>query len=393
MDAPGVFLCSVIVGLYLIAMISGHRKFFYDKQALLILGFFLFWLCWGLLSIIWALNQQVVISYSFYNMIFLTLALLFSQETISHHFFGFVRTFLTLEVLILIAVALWEIMTWNHLPNSRFVKKDITTFKPTAVFTNENDLASALLLYYPIALYYLRNAKQVIIKILMIAIMVVSAAIVIVNGARLAMLIMAVVLSLYWIFFSSKKVKIATVVIVLLLFIFLLNFYQTYVNIAIEFIQLQMESFSSEAASVYTSPTAIRVELIKKAIDMLFKSHLIGVGSGNFDYYMNPVETIDTGGVIKNHNLTLEIMSNNGLILAVYFTVLLFISGWKYLYTAVHNRSYMAFHYLMVLFVFVFCSVIPSSIMGYHIFWIGLMYILFGYREIKQRSIDELSSD
>jgi O-antigen ligase len=374
-------------------MITGQREFFYDKQALLILGFFLFWLCWGLFSILWSLNQQVVISYSFYNIIYLTLALLFSQETTGVKFFSFVRYFLTIEVLLLIAIAIWEITTWNHLPNSRFIKKDITTFKPTAVFTNENDLASALLLYLPIALYYLRTATRIVVKLLMIGIMILSAAIVVINGARLAMLIMAFVLSIFWIFLSSKKMKIVTILAFLVLCVILLSFWGTYVNVFIEFVKLQMESFSSEAASVYTSPTAIRVELIKKAIDMLFKSHLIGVGSGNFDYYMNPVETIDTGGVIKNHNLTLEIMSNNGLILAVYFTVLLFISGWKYLYTAVHNRSYMAFHYLMVLFVFVFCSVIPSSIMGYHIFWIGLMYILFGYREIKQRSIDELSSD
>jgi O-antigen ligase len=393
MDTPSVFLCAVIVTAYLIAMITGQREFFYDKQALLILGFFLFWLCWGLFSILWSLNQQVVISYSFYNIIYLTLALLFSQETTGVKFFSFVRYFLTIEVLLLIAIAIWEITTWNHLPNSRFIKKDITTFKPTAVFTNENDLASALLLYLPIALYYLRTATRIVVKLLMIGIMILSAAIVVINGARLAMLIMAFVLSIFWIFLSSKKMKIVTILAFLVLCVILLSFWGTYVNVFIEFVKLQMESFSSEAASVYTSPTAIRVELIKKAIDMLFKSHLIGVGSGNFDYYMNPVETIDTGGVIKNHNLTLEIMSNNGLILAVYFTVLLFISGWKYLYTAVHNRSYMAFHYLMVLFVFVFCSVIPSSIMGYHIFWIGLMYILFGYREIKQRSIDELSSD
>ncbi|MCF7813682.1 MAG: O-antigen ligase family protein [Candidatus Cloacimonetes bacterium] len=378
---PGLMLSIIVFCLYFIVMFFWERSIIYDSKSVIINLFFGFWIIWTLLSMFWAINQDVITTYLIYNIFYFTIAFIFSQESTLKNFFDYIRFFFTLVIILYLAISIWEMLTWNHLPNSRFVKMQVFTFKPTAVFSNENDNASILMLYFPIGLFYLKRSKNIIVKFVSIAMMFLSLFIIILNGARLAILTIFLILPLYWLFFTGKLTKILTIIF-LILALLIVSFYWTdHYYLAKDYIEFQFSTLSTETQNVLSSSIEVRIELMNKSFDALIKTWGFGVGSGNFDFFMNPVKSIKTGGIIKNHNLFLEILSNNGIILAVTFIYLIVSSGIFYL-KMVFKKSELGLHYLLMILFFIASSIIPSSIMGYHIFWIMLIYALFGYREV-----------
>ncbi len=372
---------SLLIGISIVVYLFVNKPIVVDSIFIYGFGFFILWLALSLLSYGWANSKSRVLLYSLRNINYVLIFFLLSQFLTNKRNFKFLRIFFTGFTVFLIIIAFWELFTWNHLPLSRFVKKDILTFKSTTIFTNENDFAAALLMYIPIAFYYLKKNIHVVFRILINFMMVVIFFFFVINGARLAIIGFAIFLAYHWIFHTKSKTKITSLFIILALFLVFLLIFSNYFQLFYEYLRFELETLQTDQTRVFMSSTDIRIALIKKSIELCKKSYLMGVGSGNYEAYMNYHSKILTGGSFNPHNLFFEILANNGLIIFFLFTVLIFYSFRDYIYSFIKTKNYLYYHYASMIFTFLLASTLPSSISGYFYFWMYLSYFILGLRE------------
>lgn len=366
----------------LMSLIVFQRKITFDISSVEITFFFVLWLCWGIFSLYWAFSPTNVKAFTIKN--FQYLAILMFYLILSHNrtFFKYQRLFFLLFTLLFIGISLWEMTSFSHLPSSRFTKKNIFTYIPTAVFTNENDLGSAFVCYIPFLLLYLKRKLHFLVKILLSVALLYFMIVIIISGARLALIASSIILLGYWLFFTRKKTKIITCISILLVLTAFYYFSPTHVKITKLLIEEQIESLSTDNESIYTSSVQIRLRLFKIGYRFLVESKLLGVGNGNFEAHMNPTEMVETGNIFNPHNLFLEIGVNNGIIILLFFIYIYLKRMILYIREFRRKPTPLVTHYIFLGFAFIVACSVSSSISSYYLFWMYLFYFLFGYREM-----------
>ncbi|HHV37764.1 MAG TPA: O-antigen ligase family protein, partial [Candidatus Cloacimonetes bacterium] len=279
--------------------------------------------------------------------------------------------FLMFIVGIYFLTALWEIITFNHLPSSRLYQSMMPI--PTGPFYNENNLAAFLLLLFPMMLFFARLVPNIWGKIVSVSSTVLFLAVITIQGARIAMLISAAALGVFFIFFMKKRYRLLSLAgIALALFMFV-QIFPVQAKIGAGLLEHELGSLRSETETVKMSSVKIRKHLIGEIFELTAESKFMGLGGGNIERHMSTDRTHRTAGIINAHNWMLELMGNFGVIPLMIFAYLYL--KWLHLlwqkYREAEGRLktlYMS--YIWVLILFIPASVLPSSICWYNNYWI-----------------------
>lgn len=361
---------------YFLLLFFNNEKIHYSKDKTFFFFFFISWLCLSLVSYLWAKDKTRVIESSF--LIFIDLTIFFFVNRMlknENSFKVFIYIVLGITSILLI-IAFWELFTWNHLSVSRFVKKNMISFIPTGPFTNENDLASIFLLNSTIFLFSIKKFKNIIIKSIFIVAIIVSFIIIIIQGARIAIIIFGINLLIYVLIFIKHKSKIKLILFAMICILIISSMYVVEYELFKKVFFKQIESISSDRQRLYRSSLDIRIELVKKAIYLAHKSYYLGVGAGNYESNMTYEKTINTGGIVNSHNFAFELLATSGLLVFLYFIIILFYLVSKFVLLLNYKADDLLYVGFFTLITFCFAIALPSSIIRYNFYWVYFAFII-----------------
>ncbi len=326
---------------------------------------------YSLLSYIWAVNKDEALYYSTLLIrnafVFVLFSALFRKRIIclkANYFYLFV-------LLAYLGTALWEMITWQHLPSSRFYGGSM--FIPSGPFYGENLLAAFSLMLFPYLLFLPKLHKGFLLKLVSGLLVLTLLVVITIQGARIALL--AAMGLTFWVFirYTSHTSKWVGFMLLLLVAVGVSHFAGKYVKIAASIAQYELNSIGSENTSMRMSSVKIRKQLIKESLDLTSNSAFMGVGAGNFERYMNTERKHRTGGIVNPHNYFLELMGNFGMGFLLFFLFLYL--GWLHgLWNAVRYGDPKLKHFYLMhfyaLLLFIPAAAMPSSIKWNHFIWI-----------------------
>lgn len=333
--------------------------------------FFALWLSYALAGYIWAIDREIALDSALLIFRYMATFLIFDALFRDRRILARAHIFFVLILLLYTITALWEMLTWNHLPNSRLYGSKY--FVPTGPFFNQNNLAAFMLLIMPFVLFLPKLITRHWVKLFSALMTILFLAIITVQGARIAMLAATVILVVIFLFYSSIKSQISTLLLIVLLGMTAFYIAPKEMAIAQNMAEYELQSIGTEAESVSMSSIKIRSQLFIETFDLAASSGFMGVGGGNIEHHLNTDREYRTAGIINAHNWLLEIFGNFGILILLGFLYIYL--RWMYLlwrrYRSVSGKErYLYLSYLFALIVFMASSALPSSIRWNHHIWI-----------------------
>lgn len=270
-------------------------------------------------------------------------------------------------------VAIWEIITHNHLPVSKFsnpTKEYFFLYIPTTFFTNENDYMTVylllFLLIFSIKKDLLKENFNKIDFILFISLLVQS----FITGARIVQLC---IILFFYIYLIQKNIKFLIFTIGLCLLFYFSNIEK------INYILVEM--FTNHGSN------EIRKNLYILGFKSLFNKDstlLLGLGmNGSINYYKNVHTELFLGGIEAPHNFLFELILNCGFIftlLFVFFTI--------FMYVKLRIKKYYYLGSIIFLYFFILCSPASSTFLWpQYIVLFVIFYYANSYKSINNISI------
>lgn len=343
-----------------------------NKANFEVLIFFAFWLAYSLFSYIWAIDRDLALENSLLIFRYLGVFVIFDALFRDHRILRRAHLVMAGILVLYILTALWEMLTFQHLPSSRYYGMPFY-YVPTGPFYNQNNLAAFMIFIMPFLLFLPKLHRHAWLKLAVAGATLLILVIITVQGARIAMLAAGAMLLAVGLLNSSVKTKLITVLVILLAVMAFFRYAPPGMKLGWKLVQREIESFGTEAESAHMSSLKIRRQLVDETIDLTAGSAFMGLGGGNFEHYMDTDREYRTAGITNAHNWFLEILGNYGiLILAAFVYVYL---RWLWLlwlrYKASEGRErYLYLAYLWVLIMFIPTSALPSSIRWNHHIWI-----------------------
>jgi teichuronic acid biosynthesis protein TuaE len=333
--------------------------------------FLAFWFSYNAITLFWAQDTHQVVAHmvaiALYGVMFLVYSNLFRVETLLSKF----NWFLVFIVALYLITCIWELITWQHLPVSRYYQK--LHFIPTGPFLGENMTAAYFLMFTPFILFISKLTNRtwhgVIAGIVTLGIFV----IVTIQGARIALLAYFGLFTYYFFWHMKWKAKLTLLLIFILIGGAAYMVFQNQIDIMFNVLKHQTETIGGDTESIHMSSIKIRTQMLFESIDIAFSTGLMGVGGGNFEDAMNTDRLFRTAWITNPHNYLMEIFGNWGiLILGGFLTLYIW---WLYrlfvLYRYTEDRQrYLYLMYLSSLVLFIPASILPSSIRSDYFIWI-----------------------
>ncbi len=174
---------------------------------------------------------------------------------------------------------------------------------------NSNDIGMKLGFAILCVLYFFRYNTQKIFNIGIIGILGVVA---LLTGSKKTFLFIGISFIMYALL-STKKIYKYIMIIPLIVFFLIGSYYlimevEALYNVLGYRIELMMGTFNGD---VNEGSTSLRLDLIKRGIELFEENPILGVGTGNY--------TIVSGYNVYSHNNYIEILSNLGLIGFIYY--------------------------------------------------------------------------
>ncbi|MDQ0218432.1 O-antigen ligase domain-containing protein [Peribacillus cavernae] len=359
-----------------------------------VLLFLLGWLCFGFISLLWAESLIDGIKELVFLGLGIFLILLFTTFFNHRKDYTIVLYIWLTALLFIIVLGFWNHFTKQALPVSRMYDAPLyIRGRPTAVFKNENDLASFLALSVFLLLPFLHYSKRWMLKLIAVFMLLSSLYLINLTLSR-ANLLAVIIGALFWfLFFTTKKEKqytlyaVAVVGIVgMVLFAdrFLILFNDVFQTILSLFQPSQNPSDSND----------IRVNLIKNALLFLSNTFGFGIGAGNIEHFINSHAKYSTMGTLNLHNWWIEILVQYGFIAFAGYVITyiwMIVTLLKLFFKSTNNQDRSLSEALCTtIVVFSLASISPSSIMTLNYSWVlwafAIGYINFRYKnDLKQK--------
>lgn len=333
------------------------------------------WLAWALLGGLWARFQYDAVrgafSIGFGFLAFLAVANLESWKRDALRWL--IRGWVAAAILAS-TVALWELLTGNHLPGPWFA--DRTGLSRTVIastFDNPNNFGVFLLLTLPVLLATLENIRAQLARTSMIALILVISFLSVLTTSRIAVYGFLLIGVAY--LFRRPRLT-ATDIASIAIAGFLLAF----LPVTQRLVSLLMSTDLRYITTILLQgSTLIRLNLAVIGIDMLVSTSGFGVGGGNFAPTLDAAlqySHLFTSGIIDPHNWWIEILSEYGIVMfSLYFGFLFFL----YLRhrAAVRAQSHPLLHHLpLFLLAFLLAGVGPSSFVNLSWQWLYMAIIV-----------------
>jgi teichuronic acid biosynthesis protein TuaE len=362
--------------LFLICGIALNKKLKIDKWTAEIYVLLSFWLIYAMFSMLWVKNTTVAFYYTrgilFSLLVFFTASQLFRSKKY-RSYAPLLMQFIFLGYCL---IYIWELATGMHLPSSRLYGIPLPI--PTGAFYNENNSAVFMLLLAPFLTVKTGLTKHRIGRttaLLMFLFMVVVA---VIQGSRMAQAVM-LLLGIYYFFRAGLYLKIMSAAIIILsLAVFIIGF-PAEANLTRVILHRQLISLANESTSYFMTSSKIRTQLNKESIDMAAQSGFLGVGSGNYEYYLHKGRYHRTAWIANPHNWWMELLANFGLLIAlgmVFMYLRWLFRLWQLRQSSFGKDFDLYDAYFVSLLLFILLTIIPSSLRGYYSVWfyLGLIH-------------------
>ncbi len=358
------------------AHIALNRKLLTQKiysEFLLFLGL---WFSYALLQFIWAYDKISALDYAIRIGQYLIIFLIFSQFLVQRKRQEYLVIFFQLLFLTYMLIAVWELVTNNHLPVSRLAGIPIPV--PTGPFYNENNFASYLLILIPFLTVRTWLTRNLVLRSLIILSVVFAMVVMLIQGARICIAALTLYLGYYYLFCASAFSKILSVILVICAFTSFVTFYPQHWKLAKTFAMFQINTVKTEMKSVVVSSLKIRAQLLKEGMDMAWASGLMGLGGGNFEDRMKSGRYHRTSWVVNAHNYWMELFVNFGLVIVflfLYFCIRWLIRIGRLLRGCLteDKKFYRACFFSFLLFFPL--TLVPSSLKWMYSIWIYLAFV------------------
>ncbi|WP_085522146.1 O-antigen ligase family protein [Tuberibacillus sp. Marseille-P3662] len=343
------------------------------------IGYLMGWLCYAFLSLVWVNSFSLGVK----GFIFLFLGILpifvvvFYFKTLADYI-DFFYIWLGMTAF-LVAIGVWEHITGNHLSTSRIVNSPVWDQDiPTAVFFNQNDYATFLTLSLFFIIAFIKHIRNVHFKIYGTLLLVVSLYLIYVTDSRANFLAIAFGVVCWFFFLTNYKERRWILTGGGLLALLGVVVYHSKVLSLIDKLTNMFSFFGGEVAT--GKSIDIRINLIKNSLLFLVDTFGLGVGSNNAKYYIDHYSIFPTYTVLDIHNWWVEIAVNYGIFVFIGYLVLylsLLISLYRIYKSTDNGKEKMICEALLGgMFVFIFASISPSSILTLHYQWIFFAFTI-----------------
>jgi hypothetical protein len=327
------------------------------------------------MGVMWALSYSLVISYTIKVLFYMVTFFIFSQLFGNVDYLKHIPLFFQIVFVGYCIIYIWEIITWNHLPNSRLFGIAIPI--PTGVFFNENNSAVVLLLISPfltVKTLLTKSRAGRYFALLLFVFMIASA---IIQSSRIALFVM-LVLGVYYFFKSDISLKIASILIIILgCLIFYYGFPAEYKTASLLY-KYESKKAGNETKSYLMTSSRIRGHLNLESLKMAWNTGFIGIGAGNYEEVMQRGPLHNTAWILNPHNWWLELLASFGLLITLAIGVMYFkwlFRLWR-LQNAAYKEDYRFYNACFVsLLMFLPLSIVPSSIRSLNCIWMYFGFI------------------
>lgn len=383
---PYRILIVALAGIYMIQVLKTRRMIsFQNLQVKPILGFFFFWMMYGIFAVSWSISpmdsiKELVYLITGILIIFYVLHL-YSEENNYREFF----VIWILMGLFLMGIGLINNLLQIHLPISRIYSAPIYQKTiPTSVFVNENDFASFLAISFFFYVSLIKNGKKYIYSIIGIVGVLLSLYLILVTSSRANYIAIAMG-AVFWFLFvlKGRERRILTYLgipaVLAVVFLFYNQLKSLFGMIATQVLSL-LPGGGDEGASVN-----IRQNLLKNAKVFIENTFGFGISPGTVERYMKEYSVFNTHNDFNIHNWWAEIFVHYGFI--VFGGYVLIFAYLIYCLIKINRalqkekQSMISEALLCSLVVFIFASISPNSFMALNYNWL-LVAFAIGYVNI-----------
>ncbi len=362
--------------------------------------FFMAWLVYLIFLSIWIVNVDYAKNEIFNLLILLTFILISIYLIEDEQDFQTLMKIWLFFYILNLAIGMWEVMTGNHLPTSKYHISSFSTYKaevsilykrsfmPTTFFNNQNNFATYLTLSIPVVFFYVRNTLW---RLLLSGAGVFLLLATLSRANLIALFVEALALP----FFLSRRQN--AIYIPVLITSMVLSVFTVYVIATTplgikdqriqrfyENVRMKIVNFMKGGMGKRELSTRIRIGLIQNSIYYFEKTSGLGTGPGQLEYYIDKYPIAYTYYLKNPHNWWLEILAKYGIpifILYILFLIYLF-------YNFLHFRQCpLARGFAIALLGFIPGSISPSGMMTFFPMWaffimsIGYIKVLAGKKK------------
>ncbi len=360
-----------------------------------LLWFYVFWLAYGIVSLVWAKSFTEGVKDIFFlgsgvMMIFLLVTHYKKERHFTDTFYIWIYVLAAM-----ILLGFWNHFTLHHLPLSRMYNApDYMRERPTAVFTNENDFASYISISVFFVLALIHHGKKLYLKAIGTGLLLSSLYLLMITSSRANLLAVFLGMLFWFLFFTNIRekrwiVSFGTIGLILFIVFFFPRFLSIYQEISGQITSIFM------SGQVNENSMDIRTNLLKNSLVFVANSYGFGIGAGNAEVFMKNFAPFPTMGTLNIHNWWAEIIVHYGAaILALYIMVYLYLIyiTWKIYKSSESSHTKMISQALSTgLVAFSLSSISPSSIMTLNYFWLlfALAISLVNYRFLLTKNLEE----
>lgn len=320
------------------------------------------------ISLFWSSNlnegYKELIYYFIHIFLFLTIVV-FSRY--SNNPFRAITLGWVIVFIVTFPIALYEIFLNVHLPISKFssdkvinLGSGLTNNKKfaSATFEHYNTYVTVLVYSFPFLLINLLRKSSVFKQIINWILVLILLFIVIVNASRGGILAIAVVLIVFFVFYSKNvnyRYKIPSYLIVFFLFCISIYFFENIFNQLLFRLETKDNFFSDEN----------RLFLFYASFELLSKTYFMGTGIGGIHISMSNIGS----NITIPHNLFLEVLVQHGIILFFLFLLLI----WSIIKFSFSNYN-MFIRFLTISFLF---ALFPSSVVNSGYLLMPAVWVIF----------------
>lgn len=358
------------------------------------------WLLWAAISLAWGIDRGQGVRDLFNLFIGLSLvgmAPFFLKDKIKLN--RAARIWLV-TFAIFMGLALIEHLTTLHLPISRFSHglQPHLSYRPTAVFVNENNFAVFLSLSIPFLLsqwrYFTSRKARIMTGMSLFGAMYML----FVTGSRINFVVLILSVLIYSLLLTprGKRVKVLAVLMLVVLGTWLIfGFTQPTVrgyvaNQLGKLITSWVELFDPIEGDyiVSNNSIAVRINMIRNGVIFLVRTWGVGVGVGNFEAWIDSHAVYDTMEFLNPHNWWIELVTEYGVLIALgylAFFASLFRAAWRGWKQASGRDKWLPEALCLCLAIFPMVAISPNSFLDYLPHWIVLA-LAFAWQRHYQKA-------
>jgi len=357
-----LFRIALLISTLFIIMIYSHKKLnVRDVNSIIVLAFFSFYFFWTISISIFLSNLNINDLFNFFILYLLILNIIFYINLNPKSFFDVLYKISILMFFIMFIIALWEIMTHNHLAVS--TSNNVASYieyMPTTFFTNPNDFAAILTMIILFSLYNNRIMQKNNVKLLLIM-FIIAEFIAFITNSRLNILVLSLTFILYFIKPKYFLHILIITIIILGISIPIVDFIKTNDIFNIDYLIAGL-GFGGDS-------TSVRSTLYLDAILSIEKNFGLGHGINSSMLYFLNLNDPALHGAVNTHNYVLELLINSGVVVFFFFILLNIFLTYRFIVKKMYFNIYLLFMYYIILM-----SSSSSLFLWYHyIFFLGLI--------------------